>query len=84
MEKGPVLSIDPLIVLTDYWPIDGVRTSRKGNKAFKRALFLSAFASLKDPACRTYCGEMIHPRQAHDLPCNDRKRGEGKRDNQAS
>jgi hypothetical protein len=36
--------------------------------ALKPVLFLSAFASLKDPACRAYY---------------DRKRSEGKRHNQA-
>jgi hypothetical protein len=40
----------------------------KATRQLKRALFLSAFASLKDPACRAYY---------------DRKRGEGKRHNQA-
>ena len=44
------------------------RASRKGNKVLKRALFLSAFAALKDPLSRAYY---------------DRKRAEGKRHNQA-
>lgn len=48
--------------------IRGDHSSRKGNKILKRALFLSAFASLKDPASRAYY---------------DRKRAEGKRHNQA-
>lgn len=43
--------------------IRGEHTSRWGNKQLKRALFLSAFASLRDPASRTYY---------------DRKRAEGK------
>jgi transposase len=48
--------------------IRGDHASRRGSKALKRVLFLSAFASLKDPVCRAYY---------------DRKRGEGKRHNQA-
>lgn len=32
----------------------GDHASRRGNKAPKRVLFLSAFASLKDPCCRAY------------------------------
>jgi len=48
--------------------IRGDHSSRKGNKVLKRALFLSAFAALKDPTSRTYY---------------DRKRAEGKRHNQA-
>ncbi|MET4097246.1 transposase [Arthrobacter sp. UYCu712] len=48
--------------------IRGDHAARRGNKALKRVLFLSAFASLKDPACRAYY---------------DRIRGEGKRHNQA-
>jgi transposase len=48
--------------------IRGDHPSRKGNKILKRALFLSAFAALKDPLSRAYY---------------DRKRTEGKRHNQA-
>ncbi|MBP2216542.1 transposase [Arthrobacter sp. CAN_C5] len=48
--------------------IRGDHPSRKGNKVLKRALFLSAFAALKDPPSRAYY---------------DRKRAEGKRHNQA-
>ncbi|MGP5073875.1 IS110 family transposase [Arthrobacter rhombi] len=48
--------------------IRGDHPSRKGNKVLKRALFLSAFASLHDPISRTYY---------------DRKRAEGKKHNQA-
>ncbi|GAB3260874.1 hypothetical protein GCM10027562_23970 [Arthrobacter pigmenti] len=48
--------------------IRGEHPSRRGNKILKRALFLSAFAALKDPASRAYY---------------DRKRAEGKRHNQA-
>ena len=42
--------------------------SRRGNRALKSALFLFAFAALKDPASRAYY---------------DKKRGEGKRHNAA-
>lgn len=49
--------------------IKGSHASRRGNKALKRVLFLSAFASIKgDPSSRLYY---------------DRKRDEGKRHNQA-
>lgn len=48
--------------------IHGEHTSRWGNKQLKRALFLSAFASLRDPASRAYY---------------DRKRAEGKKHNAA-
>jgi len=48
--------------------IRGEHPSRSGNKVLKRALFLSAFAALRDPTSRTYY---------------DRKRAEGKRHNQA-
>ena len=48
--------------------IRGDHPSKKGNKVLKRALFLSAFAALKDPVSRVYY---------------DRKRAEGKRHNQA-
>ncbi len=48
--------------------IRGDHSSKKGNKILKRAFFLSAFASLKDPTSRAYY---------------DRKRAEGKRHNQA-
>lgn len=43
--------------------IRGEHAPRRGNKALKRALFLSAFASLRDPISRAYY---------------DRKRAEGK------
>lgn len=48
--------------------IRGDHPSRKGNKTLKRALFLSAFAALREPTSRTYY---------------DRKRAEGKKHNQA-
>lgn len=48
--------------------IKGETRSQRGNHALKSALFLSAFASLKDPTCRAYY---------------DRKRAQGKRHNAA-
>ena len=36
--------------------IRGERQPRRGNRALKSALYLSAFASLKDPTSRTYYG----------------------------
>ncbi len=48
--------------------IRGETRSRRGNKALKDALFLSAFASLRDPASRAYY---------------DKKRAEGKKHNAA-
>lgn len=48
--------------------IRGEHPSRRGNKALKRALFLSAFAALRDPLSRAYY---------------TRKMSQGKRNNQA-
>jgi transposase len=48
--------------------IRGEQPSRRGNKVLKRALFLSAFAALRDPVWRA---------------CYARKIGQGKRHNQA-
>lgn len=48
--------------------IRGEHTSRRGNKILKRALFLSAFAALRDPVSRAYY---------------DKKIAQGKRHNQA-
>ncbi len=48
--------------------IRGEHPSRRGNKILKRALFLSAFAALRDPVSRAYY---------------DRKIAQGKRHNQA-
>ena len=48
--------------------IRGDHSSHRGNKVLKRALFLSAFAALKDPLSRAYY---------------DRKRAQGKKHNQA-
>jgi transposase len=49
-------------------PIRGDHSSRRGNKALKRALFPAAFAALTDPLSRA---------------CYDRKRAQGKMHNQA-
>ncbi|AIY02352.1 transposase, IS111A/IS1328/IS1533 [Arthrobacter sp. PAMC 25486] len=49
--------------------IRGDHSSKKGNKTLKRAFFLSAFATLKEPLSRAYY---------------DKKRAEGKRHNLAS
>lgn len=48
--------------------IRGKHRSKRGNKMLKRALYLAAFASLRNPVSRTYY---------------DRKRAEGMRHNQA-
>ncbi|WP_162774104.1 transposase, partial [Shigella sonnei] len=48
--------------------IRGEHPSRRGNKALKRALFLSAFAALREPLSRAYY---------------TRKMSQGKRHNQA-
>lgn len=48
--------------------IRGEHSSRRGNKTLKRALYLSAFAALRDPVSRAYY---------------DRKVNQGKRSNQA-
>ena len=48
--------------------IRGEHPSRRGNKILKRALFLSAFAALREPFSRAYY---------------DRKIAQGKRHNQA-
>ena len=48
--------------------IRGEHSSRRGNKTLKRALYLSAFAALRDPVSRAYY---------------DRKIAQGKRSNQA-
>ncbi len=50
------------------YSIRGEHASRRGNKILKRAMFLSAFAALRDPASRAYY---------------DRKIAQGKRHNQA-
>lgn len=46
--------------------IRGDHPSRKGNKILKRALFLSAFASLKDPVSRDYYDRKIAQHKKHN------------------
>lgn len=46
--------------------IRGDHPSRKGNKILKRALFLSAFASLKDPVSRAYYDRKIAQHKKHN------------------
>jgi transposase len=48
--------------------LNGESRSRRGNHRLKNAMFLAAFASLRDPASKA---------------CYDRKRAEGKRHNAA-
>jgi transposase len=46
--------------------IRGDHPSRKGNKVLKRALFLSAFAALKDPRSRVYYDRKISQNKKHN------------------
>lgn len=46
--------------------IRGERRSRRGNRALKSALFLSAFSSLSDPASRTYYDRKRAAGKTHD------------------
>ncbi|MHB1764083.1 MAG: IS110 family RNA-guided transposase [Gammaproteobacteria bacterium] len=46
--------------------IRGEHPSRRGNKALKRALFLSAFAALRDPLSRAYYDRKIHQGKRHN------------------
>ena len=46
--------------------IRGDHSSRRGNKAPKRVQFLSASASLKDPACRAYYDSQRSEGRRHD------------------
>lgn len=46
--------------------IRGDHPSRKGNKILKRALFLSAFAALKDPVSRAYYDRKIAQHKKHN------------------
>src|SRR5699024_3059664 len=46
--------------------IRGDHPSRKGNKVLKRALFLSAFAALKDPASKAYYDRKIKEKKKHN------------------
>ena len=47
--------------------IQGEHPSRRGNRILKRALFLSAFAALRDPASRTYDDRKIAQGRRHNL-----------------
>ncbi len=46
--------------------IRGEHPSRRGNKVLKRALFLSAFAALRDPVSRAYYDRKIHQGKRHN------------------
>lgn len=46
--------------------IRGDHPSRKGNKVLKRALFLSAFAALKDPISKAYYDRKIDEKKKHN------------------
>lgn len=46
--------------------IRGEHPSRRGNKILKRALFLSAFAALRDPISRAYYDRKIHQGKRHN------------------
>jgi len=46
--------------------IRGEHPSRRGNKILKRALFLSAFAALRDPISRTYYTRKINQGKRHN------------------
>lgn len=46
--------------------IRGEWPSRRGNKVLKRAMFLSAFAALRDPESRAYYDRMIMQRKRHN------------------
>ncbi|EQD28333.1 transposase IS116/IS110/IS902 family protein [mine drainage metagenome] len=46
--------------------IRGEHPSRRGNKALKRTLFLSAFAALRDPLSRAYYDRKIHQGKRHN------------------
>jgi transposase len=56
--------------------IRGEQPSRRGNKQLKRAFFLAAFASLSDPASRTYYDKKISQGKRHTqaLLCLARRR----------
>ncbi|WSV08750.1 IS110 family transposase [Streptomyces sp. NBC_01020] len=56
--------------------IRGEQPSRRGNKQLKRASFLAAFASLNDPASRTYYDKKINQGKCHTqaLLCLARRR----------
>ena len=46
--------------------IRGEHPSRRGNKVLKRALFLSAFAALRDPVSRAYYSRKIQQGKRHN------------------
>jgi len=46
--------------------IRGEHPSRRGNKVLKRALFLSAFAALRDPVSRAYYARKIQQGKRHN------------------
>lgn len=46
--------------------IRGEHPSRRGNKVLKRALFLSAFAALRDPVARAYYARKICQGKRHN------------------
>lgn len=48
--------------------IRGEHPSRRGNKALKRALFLSAFAALRDPTSRAHYSRKIQQGKRHNQP----------------
>lgn len=56
--------------------IRGERSSRRGNRALKKALYLSAFSSLSDPASRAYYDRKRAAGKKHDaaLICLARRR----------
>ncbi len=56
----------------------GEQPSRRGNKKLKRAFFLSAFASLADPASRAYYNKKIAQgkHHIHALLCLTRRRAD--------
>ncbi|MFF8103285.1 IS110 family transposase [Streptomyces sp. NPDC016640] len=58
--------------------IRGEQPSRRGNKQFKRAFFLSAFAALADPASRAYYDKKISQGKHHTqaLLCLARRRAD--------
>lgn len=46
--------------------IRGEHPSRRGNKVLKRALFLSAFAALRDPTSRDYYARKVQQGKRHN------------------
>jgi transposase len=46
--------------------IRGEHPSRRGNKVLKRALFLSAFAALRDPVSRDYYARKVQQGKRHN------------------